>query len=167
MATPKHVLKLAQKAYDCVIESYNTQSTNDLFKHTTVELIKREEGYRDTPYYCTNGFLTVGYGRRTSSMESTNEVLEGEFVNSEFDRLDSVLNNKLSDYSTYPNNVKTVLISMAYQMGVRGLLKFPKFLRLLQARSWYKASVEMLDSKWARSDSPARAKRASALISRL
>jgi lysozyme len=39
---------------------------------------------------------------------------------------------------------------MAYQLGVNGLLGFKKTLRYMSQKDWEKASVEMLDSRWAK-----------------
>ncbi len=54
---------------------------------------------------------------------------------------------------------KDVLISMAYQIGVNGLLKFKKTWKYLEGGMYEEASNEMLDSEWARDDSPERAQR--------
>lgn len=43
-------------------------------------------------------------------------------------------------------------------MGVAGLLQFKKFLAALEAEMVEQAAKEMLDSKWARTDSPGRAR---------
>ncbi len=44
-------------------------------------------------------------------------------------------------------------------MGLNRLNGFVKFRQALQNRDYDKAAKEMLDSKWAREDSPARARR--------
>lgn len=51
-----------------------------------------------------------------------------------------------------------VLLNMAYQMGVEGLLKFKKTLAYVQGAQYTAASVGMLDSLWA-SQTPERAER--------
>lgn len=51
-----------------------------------------------------------------------------------------------------------VLLNMAYQMGVDGLLKFKATLSHVKARQWTAASVGMLDSLWAK-QTPERAER--------
>lgn len=51
-----------------------------------------------------------------------------------------------------------VLLNMAYQMGVEGLLKFKNTLASVKARQWTAASVGMLDSLWAK-QTPERAGR--------
>jgi hypothetical protein len=61
-----------------------------------------------------------------------------------FDRLNDVRQN--------------VLIEMSFQMGVDGLLGFHDMLDAITAQDWAAAAREGLDSKWARIDSPDRAR---------
>ena len=51
-----------------------------------------------------------------------------------------------------------VLIEMAYQMGLAGLLGFKRFLAAAREGRWADAAREMLDSRWAR-QTPERAER--------
>jgi lysozyme len=53
-----------------------------------------------------------------------------------------------------------VILNMAYQLGVDGVLGFKKFIAAVERGDYEKASVEMLDSLWA-DQTPARAKRLS------
>ena len=52
-----------------------------------------------------------------------------------------------------PNTVKSVVLNMCYQMGVTGVSKFKMFLKALGERDYGWASIEMLDSKWAKQTS--------------
>lgn len=73
---------------------------------------------------------------------------------------------RLSSYDWYldsPDDVRDVLVEMAYQLGVSGLLKFKKTLKLITDRKYMEASVEMLDSLWAR-QTPNRAKKLSKVV---
>lgn len=53
----------------------------------------------------------------------------------------------------------SALVNMAFQLGVNGLLGFSKMLLHLQHGRWQEAHDAALDSKWAREDTPGRAKR--------
>lgn len=50
-----------------------------------------------------------------------------------------------------------VLLEMAFQMGVAGLLEFHDTLRCVQSGQYSVAATAMLDSEWAREQAPARA----------
>jgi len=43
-----------------------------------------------------------------------------------------------------------ILIEMVYQLGVYGVSKFKKMLIALDSKDYQTASIEMLDSKWAK-----------------
>ena len=48
-----------------------------------------------------------------------------------------------------PEVAQIVLIDMRFNLGLPRLLTFKKTLYFIQKNEWAKASVEMLDSKWA------------------
>ena len=52
---------------------------------------------------------------------------------------------------------RSVLINMAFQLGVSGLMKFKRFIAAYRAGDFVTASKEMLDSRWAM-QTPNRAK---------
>ena len=54
--------------------------------------------------------------------------------------------------------IKDVIVELCFQIGVRGFSKFRKTIGYASSGDWINMSTEMLDSKWARSDSPNRAK---------
>lgn len=128
-----------------------------------IEQIKRHEGFRNHSYRCTAGKLTIGYGYnlsanplKLSSIElyHTQLVGMGEY---EAERLLKLMIAKITDQleEALPviNRLDTVrqdvLINMAYNMGLVGLLKFKKMIAALEKKDYQKASIEMLNSKWA------------------
>lgn len=68
------------------------------------------------------------------------------------------LEDKLPVFNRLSQNRRDVLIEMAYQLGVIGLLNFHDMIQALIGRNYDRASREMLDSKWARKDTPNRAR---------
>jgi lysozyme len=62
-----------------------------------------------------------------------------------------------------PEEIQRALGNMAYQLGISGLLKFSKMLEALKNGQRELASIEALDSSWAK-QTPARAKRVAKLI---
>ena len=59
---------------------------------------------------------------------------------------------------------RVALASMAYQMGRGGLRGFGRMLAAVRGGDYAAAADEMLDSRWARVDSPARARRMATLM---
>jgi lysozyme len=115
------------------------------------ERIKLHEGYRLKTYYCTENHLTGGYGHK---------MLDGESIPSDeagwsklFDK-DFKIALKGAQGLIEENMISPVafgiLIEMVYQLGEYGVSKFKKMLIALDTKDYQTASVEMLDSKWAK-----------------
>jgi lysozyme len=127
--------------------------------------LRDDEGWRDSPYRDTEGFLTIGYGflideRKAVKMPRAVGNLWLELVAQE--KWADLL-GRLPWLSTQPENVQRALANMAYQMGVEGVLGFRTMLAALQAGDRARAADAALDSKWA-DQTPVRAKRVAALI---
>lgn len=129
------------------------------------KLIEQEEGFRENPYHCSEGYPTIGYGQRIGPRladlamyemampESVARLWLSNNVRNISDRLSREL------FYLQCNDVRAaVLISMAYQMGVTGLLKFRKMIAAIENNDWEEAAKEALDSRWA-TQTPERAKR--------
>lgn len=113
-----------------------------------VKSICKHEGFEPIPYPdYLHGWdkPTFGHGLTYITEEESLEIVRRRAI-----RLDLELHQKVQGYRKMPSEVKQVLIEMAYQMGVGGLLKFTDTLSLLQEGKYKEASREMLDSLWAR-----------------
>ena len=133
--------------------------------------LKRHEGYRKRMYLCTAGKETIGFGYNLkanplhlSSLEIGNAYKNG-MNEVEAERILKLMISKcvdqLEEAIPFINKLDTVrqdiLINMCFNMGLVGLLKFKKALLLVKSGDYQKASIEMLDSKWAKYDVPERA----------
>jgi lysozyme len=65
---------------------------------------------------------------------------------------------KSNIYNKLNTERQTILISMAYQMGYKGLMDFPKMWAALGQGDWFEASEQAKDSLWYR-QTPQRAAR--------
>lgn len=124
--------------------------------------LREDEGEKLAVYTDSEGFATISVGVLIDARKG------GGITKEESDLLfQNRLNAKRAELvKRLPWVVKLdsarfgVLLNMAYQMGVDGLLEFKNTLRYVQAGNYLKASDEMLDSLWAR-QTPNRAKRLS------
>jgi len=129
---------------------------------TAVQILEFEEGWRESPYYCSEGYPTVGYGFKIGDKSAPLPVftlpqaagtawlqeLVGSLAWDLRDRMGSI---KLNDR-------RAVIISMCYQLGINGCFAFRKMWEAIDREDWSEAANQMLDSKWAR-QTPARAHR--------
>ena len=130
------------------------------------EMLVKHEGHEPRVYKCPNGFDTIGYGFAIKDLFMDKEI--ADFI------LDKKIRGILAgieandDWDQWfwdkPQNVKEVLVNMIYQIGFSGVRKFRKTIQYIKDDSFLLAGDEMLDSKWARSDSPNRAKELSDII---
>lgn len=109
--------------------------------------LKRHEGFRQFPYKDTVGVLTVAYGRNLQSRGID------EYEASVLLRNDIV--SVLMELVCLPcwkglNDVRRgVLVNMAVNLGVAGLLKFKNTLALIESGRYIQAGDAMMNSQWA------------------
>lgn len=116
-----------------------------------------DEGFSGVPYKCTAGRVTIGYGFNLEAWPLTPEECL-PILKSRADRVKADIANRLGCFYRIPEAAQDVLVNMAYQMGVSGLLGFRRFLRALEAGKYEDAYHEGLQSAWAQ-QTPARARR--------
>ena len=120
----------------------------------------RDEGVVRHAYEDSLGFTTIGVGRLIDARRG------GGLRDSEIDFL---LHNDIAEKtaqvlaalpwaSKLSETRRAVLINMAFQLGINGLLKFKRALGSIEAGQYSEAAMEMLDSLWAQ-QTPERAKR--------
>jgi len=116
------------------------------------EQLKRDEGVVNHAYQDSLGFTTIGVGRLIDMRRG------GGLSDSEVDYL---LNNDITDKtaqvlealpwaSKLSETRRAVLINMAFQLGIGGLLKFKRMLGSVEDGQYGDAAKEMLDSTWAK-----------------
>ena len=128
-----------------------------------LESVKRHEGYRNKVYLDTLGKRTVGVGHLCvedfweDDKEYEEDFLMGileKDLQSAIDQADDMCKDlKIS------SDAKILIIEMIFQLGGNGVSKFRKMWQALQQDppDYAEASVQMLDSRWAK-QTPNRAK---------
>tara|TARA_R100001594_G_scaffold57337_1_gene91232 strand:- start:5126 stop:5533 length:408 start_codon:yes stop_codon:yes gene_type:complete len=122
-----------------------------------IDDIKKHEGFSSTVYKCTAGYDTIGYGKRIKYLKVTEEQAE-EWLIEDLNNLKYMLSDKYEWFLPAPTEVKRIVTNMAYQLGINAFSKFRKTIHFISKKKYKLASDEMLDSKWARTDTPRRAK---------
>ena len=142
------------------------------------EVLEEHEGLMLEAYLDTNDIWHIGIGHNLAIEQSDEElevlgVTEKEWDNrtqsadgwgdytittkQAHDLLDIDIEDAIHDIPLDPDTLfglnearYTVILSMAFQMGGRGLRKFKKFLAAVEEGDWDTAAEEMLDSRWAK-----------------
>jgi lysozyme len=119
-----------------------------------LDQLLRDEGFRPNPYNDTRGFRTVGVGHNLDA-----NPLPSEQYPMTIDRAKAVLADDASRIwnrlqgalpwaSSLPDAYCGVLINMAFNMGVNGLLEFRHMLADVHAGEYVAAATEMQNSSW-------------------
>jgi len=131
-------------------------------------LIAFEEGRRTVAYRDTLGLWTNGIGHKyTDGQDHAGDVWTDQKVDETFE----------ADYAAALRGIgaacpwvakldevrQAVLVSMAFQMGVHGVLGFPKALAAMRDQNWNQAAGELRASAW-HQQTPARCERAARAV---
>ena len=127
-------------------------------------LVARHEGFRSHLYRCSAGKLTIGYGTNIEEGISKAEGLL--LLRHRLGLAVADLERRLPYWSKLTPARQQVLASMQYQLRSPGVFGFRKMLEALSRSAYDTAAREMLDSKWARRDSPGRAKELAEMMRR-
>ena len=111
--------------------------------------LQRDEGVRLRAYTDTTGNITIGVGRNLSTTGIS--LAEAEtLLSNDIQRTTIGLEKSLSWFSSLDNVRRGVLLNMAFNIGVEGLLEFKQFLGYIEAGNWQAAANDMLSTAWAR-----------------
>jgi lysozyme len=102
--------------------------------------------------------VTFGIGFTFITLSEADMVLQNRINTIKLE-----LQNKLDYFDTLPKTIQNVLIEMAYQLGINGLMSFKKTLNYCKQKNYDKMADEMLNSKWAE-QTPERAKELSKIV---
>ena len=126
--------------------------------------VKEHEGFRNSVYRDTLGKRTVGYGHLCVEDHWEDNR---EYTVPELERvLEADLNNAIrgaeelcSDCPVLEDQAKEIIVEMIFQLGKTGVSKFKNMWKALKhdPPNYEQASIEMLDSRWAK-QTPGRAK---------
>jgi lysozyme len=114
-----------------------------------IQQLRRHEGERLKPYRCTAGKLTIGVGRNLDDRGITAQE-SAYLLSNDIDRVWTELNARLPWVTGLSDVRQRVLLDMAFNLGIDGLLKFRNTLATIEAGNYQKAGEMMLDSLWAK-----------------
>ena len=152
---------------------------DELIKKTVIRT-KEFEGFRHEVYKDTVGKATIGYGTNLDNTFISygiqdllfkavrDHVNNGGLIGNNWiglrlasgtaekilildleERWKEIL-GALPFAESLPETAQEILLDMCYNLGLKRLLGFKRFLKALQAGIWVEAAREMLDSRWAR-----------------
>ena len=130
------------------------------FDQQIARLLRGEEGEVLHAYNDHLGYATIGVGRLIDKRKGGGITAEESayLLKNDIQKRIAILEQKLPWIKTLDDARRGVLLSMAFQMGVDGLLGFKNTLAMIQRGEYAEAAKGMMNSKWAK-QTPERAQR--------
>ena len=110
-------------------------------------MLVRHEGTRYVMYRDSLGNPTLGVGHLLTV--PITDAAVNQILNDDISDTQQQLAHALSWLNQLDSVRQDVLVDLAFNLGVGGLLGFRHFLAAMQAGDWTTAKAEMLNSKWA------------------
>jgi len=136
-ASKKHVKLPASAPPASTLQSYGVE-----------DLLIYHEGLRLKPYADSENTLTIGVGRNLDHVGISKE--EALFLlRNDIARVSKELDANLPWWRSLSETRQKVLVSMAFNLGMGGLLSFTEMLSALESGDYAEAAAQMLASRWA------------------
>ena len=117
-------------------------------KESLLDKIKEHEGYRKSVYMDTLDKPTIGYGFLVQALELEEDICD-IILDRKLTRNENTIRTHIDWYDDKPPKVKNIIQEMFYQLHYK-LFKFKKTLKYIESDDYKAASIEMLDSLWAK-----------------
>lgn len=108
------------------------------FDQRLVDSVKKHEGFRAEVYLDIRDIPTIGYGTRIDEIELDEETAESWLVGELKEKVDRLCH--VAGYAQLGVVRRSVILEMAYWMGVGGTLRFKKMWSALRKASLVTAS---------------------------
>lgn len=113
-----------------------------------IRQLKLHEGVKLKAYKCTADKTTIGVGRNLDDLGITEEEADYLLAN-DISRVKVALSREIPWMADLNDVRQRVLLDMAFNLGISGLMQFKKTLKAIQDKDFERAGRMMLDSKWA------------------
>jgi lysozyme len=113
-----------------------------------LQMIEDDEDYRKHVYNDSHGNATIGIGFNLNAGISKNLALH--IAKFQIAEIQETLSYKFPFWNKLSRTRQDVLVNLAFNLGINGLLKFKKMLAAIEEEDWARAKYELLDSAAAR-----------------
>ncbi len=119
------------------------------------EALRHWEGFSQTPYQDNGSAVCVGTGhnltaaRDSAKTHYTRAELETFFA-ADMANAIRICHKGVEDFDDLPERIRQACISLAFQTGATGFMRFSRFRWLLSRRAYNASAVELCQSRWFR-----------------
>ena len=119
-----------------------------MINNKALQLIKKHEGLKLKPYRCSEGKLTIGYGRNLEDVGIKEKEALIMLINDTEDATDECI-KLFPNFALFNKTRQAVLINMMFNLGASRFYNFQRMRKALSLFDYEEAAIEMLDSRWA------------------
>ena len=112
--------------------------------------LMRDEGFRARPYRDSLGHWSVGFGWSLETGPPLSEETARIILNEHVGMIVADLHSRLPWTKQLSQPRFGILVNMAFNLGIHGLMSFRRMLAALQIEDYQTVANEMLDSRWNR-----------------
>lgn len=112
---------------------------------TLLAEIAHDEGKRRRPYRDTRGFWTIGIGHNLDAEGLCDAAIEAQLAYDLQVKCFDALDTRLPWWREHPASVQRTLVNLCFNLGIAGLLKWPRTLALIQG-GYYDRAAEAIRS---------------------
>lgn len=143
-----------------VLSPESSSNQNSTLRAKLTEQLRRDEGEVLHAYEDHLGYLTIGIGRLIDRRKGggISQEESAYLFGNDLNRILADVKQRIPWFDRLDEARQGVLVNMAFQMGVEGLLGFKNTLSMIERGDYDAAADGMLNSLWAR-QTPARARR--------
>ena len=124
--------------------------TQDEFFGMARQMLARDEGYKLNLYRCPAGKLTVGIGHNIEDRGLTSTVIDLIFEEDLADAVKSASHIFGEVFDSFSTIRKLAIVNLIFNLGETKFREFEKTIAFIRAGRWKEASIELLDSRYAR-----------------
>lgn len=109
--------------------------------------LKRDEDLRNHPYRDSMGKLTIGIGRNLDD-KGISDAEAYHLLDNDIEAVRAGLEQHIPWINELDEARRGVLMNMAFNLGVEGLMAFQNMLSAVKTGDWQTAAAEMKNSRW-------------------
>lgn len=114
-------------------------------RNRLMRTVERHEGFKDRPYRCTAGKLTIGIGWNIEDVPMRYSEARFRLTN-DLEECISDLRNLLNNFDDLPDRIQEVLVNMRYQLGPGRFRKFKNMIGAVRGWDFERMAAEIKDS---------------------
>lgn len=127
------------------------------------EMLIKDEGWRNKPYRCPAGKLTIGVGHNLDANGLSDDVIEN-ILDEDIDAAEKFAIEVFgSAFHGFEVGRQMAIVGMIFQLGTGGFRKFHRTIKAMKEGRWGDAADYGMQSLWAK-QTPARARRVTEML---